>query len=264
MSDQLPIAQLESLKYRATQIMESINALQFLIDANGVPAMPPWPDILARYNLLLSQIHSLSVSLSFSLQTQQQEAGRAPPQNPFEKLALHPGISLQEQQLDHVLAPLLRNQPTVQVLKEEDITVRRLAAVLKTVTSDGVPIASGSEGCQRVVQECVEIKRQHDARVERAIKAVTLLKDRYEWRARVEAPVEEEEEEENAVIEAPGEEENGDDGDVDMTTTLPPAAGFTANGRSSEASTPASSRSDEANEAQVTKDVLGEAGATPG
>ena len=117
----------------------------------------------------------------------------------------------------------------------------------------------GSEGCQRVVLECAEIKRQHDARVDRAIKAVQLLKDRYEWKARVAAP--EPEGEEGKMIDEPG--EAGGDGDISMEE---PQAEFVQvdNARSSVASTPASARSDEANEARVTADVLGETGPTPG
>ncbi|KIJ56363.1 hypothetical protein M422DRAFT_63229 [Sphaerobolus stellatus SS14] len=259
MSDPLPLAQLESLKYRVNQIVESIAALQFLIDANGVPAMPPWPDILARYNLLLSQMHSLSASLSFVATQQQQqqlEPGQKPPQNPLQKLSLHPGISLAEQQLDHGVAPLLRNQPTVQVLKEEDATVRRLSKVLKHSTPEGVPAMAGPEGCQRVVLECAEIKRQHDARVERAAKAVQLLRERYEWRARVEAPEPEPEDEQMEIVEASGGNE-----DDNAALIAPQPEGVEANdGRSSVASTPASARSDSANEAQVTEDVLGETG----
>ncbi|KAF8583230.1 hypothetical protein K439DRAFT_73078 [Ramaria rubella] len=258
-SENLPVAQLESLKYRATQIMESITALQFLVDANGVPAMPPWPDILARYNLLLSQTHSLFVSLSYAVGQHHQQPGQAPPANPFQKLALHPASVIPEQQLDNALAPLLRNQPTMQVLKEEDASVRRIAAVLKSATPDGVPVVPGPEGCEQVVQECVEIKKAHDSRVERAIKAVALLRDRYEWRARVEASEEEQD----------GESGDGPvlDGDGDVTMTAPPPeapVGVSVNGRSSEASTPASARSDEANEARVTEVVLGDMEQTPG
>ncbi|KAF8528413.1 hypothetical protein BU17DRAFT_80754 [Hysterangium stoloniferum] len=250
-SDQLPIAQLESLKFRATQIMESITALQFLID-NGAHAMPPWPDILARYSILLSQTHSLFGFLSPAPPSSMRNEQPAPT-NIFQKLALHPKISLTEHQLDHALAPLLRNQPTVQVLKGEDATVRRLAAVLKSATSEGVPVVAGPEGCQQVVQECAQIRSEHDARVERAVKAVALLKDRYEWKARVEAGDEDFEDEELGEV---GVDNNGD---VPMGVPTPePLVKF--NGRSSEASTPASARSDEENEARVTEDVLGEMG----
>jgi hypothetical protein len=258
--EQLPIAQLESLKYRVTQIMESITALQFLVEANGAPAMPPWPDILARYNLLLSQIHSLSVSLSYTLAQSSQEQGQKSPANPFQNLVLHPSLAIPEQQLDHAIAPLLRNQPTVPVLKEEDASVRRIAAILKSALPEGVPVVPGAEACEQVVQECLEIKREHDSRVDRAIKAVALLRDRYEWRARFEAGDEEPDGDER------GEEEPGFDSARNAPTAAPPpetGVAHNANGRSSEASTPASARSDEANEARVTEDVLGEMGPTP-
>jgi len=251
-SDQLPIAQLESLKFRATQIMESITTLQFLID-NGAPTIPPWPDILARYNILLSQTHSLFSFLS-PPPPPSMPNGQPAPTNIFQKFALHPKISLSEHQLDHALAPLLRIQPTVQVLKEEDATVRRLAAVLKSTTSEGVPVVTGPEGCQYVVQECAQIRSEHDARVERAVKAVALLKDRYEWKARVEAN--DEDFEDGELGEAGV--DNGGDVVMGIPTPEPLAK---SNGRSSEASTPASARSDEENEAQVTEDVLGEMGA---
>ena len=231
-SDQLPIAQLDSLKYRATQIMESINALQYLVDASGVPAMPPWPDILARFNLLLSQTLSLSVSLS-ALVHHHQQPGQKPLETLFQNLVLHPGVAIPEQQLDNAIAPLLRNQPTMQVLKEEDGSVRSIAAVLKSATPEGVPIVPGTEGCEKVVQECLEIKRAHDSRVDRAVKAVALLRDRYEWRARIEAGDGEQEEDEY------GEDGSGPE-DVTMVEP-PPSMGVIAHARSSEASTPTSS-----------------------
>ena len=145
----------------------------------------------------------------------------------------------------------------MQVLKEEDASVRSIAAVIKSATPEGVPAAPGPEGCEQVVQECLDIKRAHDSRIERAIKAVALLRDRYEWRARVEAGDEEQEEDRGEEVQLDG------DGDVTMTAPSIEAA-VGANARGSEASTPASSRSDEANEARVTEDVLGGMGPTPG
>ena len=59
--------------------------------------------------------------------------------------------------------PLLRSHPTIPVLKEEDASVRRAAAVLKSALPEGVPAVSGAEGCEQVVQECQEIKREHDS-----------------------------------------------------------------------------------------------------
>ena len=59
----LPVAQLESLRFKANQIIESIQALQWQLEGGGRNVMPPWPDILAKYNLLLSQTHNLSTTL---------------------------------------------------------------------------------------------------------------------------------------------------------------------------------------------------------
>jgi len=161
----------------------------------------------------------------------------ASPQNPFQKLALHLGMALSDEQLDNGLAPLLRNQPTVQVIKKEDASVRRIVAVLKAATPDG--------------RECGEVRRAYDARVERAVKAVALLRDRYEWRARVDLEDAEKEE-----------LDEGGDGDVTMTG---PEVDVTAGGDSQTpiGSTPGSEHTDEANEAREAEDVLGQ-GTTPG
>src|SRR6267154_5260085 len=67
----LPIAQLELLKFKANQIIDSIQALQRTIDVGGQNVMPAWPDILSKYNVILSQTHSFSQSL-LSPQTQSQ------------------------------------------------------------------------------------------------------------------------------------------------------------------------------------------------
>ena len=78
--------------------------------------------------------------------------------------------------------------------------------------------------------------------MDRAIKAVSFLRDRYEWRTGIEI----------------GDEEPPDvNGERGVFRDGPIAAPMR------EASTPASAPSDEANEAQVTEDVLGEMGPTP-
>ena len=45
-----------------------------------------------------------------------------------------------------------------------------------------------------VTDACEEIKKEHDSRCERAMKAVSMLRDRYEWKARLAVEVEEPEE----------------------------------------------------------------------
>lgn len=121
--------------------------------------------------------------------------------SPYERISLHPTTSLSDAQIDTELVPLLRNQQTNDVLKMENDVVRRLAQSMSTKGSIGVLTSSTSSSTSRppttyqsVLQECSEIRTEHDKRAERAIRAVKMLRERFEWKARVEVEVEEPEE----------------------------------------------------------------------
>ena len=202
----LPISQLESLKFKANQIIDSIIALQRTIEAGGHPsAMHAWPDILSKYNVLLSQTHNFSNALVQPFPTSSLSS-RAPIQNIFERIALHPRTGMSDAQLDGEAIPLLRNQQTSEVLRTENDTVRRLAEHMSTRGSLGVlGIASplvhlNGFGVPRkpeyedVLNECAEIRGAHDRRVERAVRAVIMLREKFDWKQRVEVEVEEPEE----------------------------------------------------------------------
>jgi len=60
----LPLAQLESLKFKLVHTMESIRGLQATVHAGGQPFMVTWPEILTKYNVILSHTHTLFNSLS--------------------------------------------------------------------------------------------------------------------------------------------------------------------------------------------------------
>ncbi|KAI0635374.1 hypothetical protein C8Q77DRAFT_1156672 [Trametes polyzona] len=191
----LPVSQLESLKFKANQIIESITLLQRTIEMGGQPVMPAWPDILSKYNILLSQSHNLSMSLLAAHQT----GGTTAQGNPFEKIALHPRVPLTDAQLDNELIPLLRNQQTTDVLRFENETVRHLAEHMETKGSLGVLGHAPRPGGKHVeyddvLRECEQIRVEHDQRVERATRAVTLLREKYDWKARVAVEQEEPEE----------------------------------------------------------------------
>jgi len=199
----LPIPQLESLKFKANQIIDSIYALQRTVEAGGHPgAMPAWPDILSKYSMLLSQTHNFSNALVQPFPN----ATRTRPQNVYETIALHPGTSMADTQLDGEVAPLLRNQQTTDVLRMENDTVRRLAEHMNTRGSPGVlgvvppPAPPGGFGApskpeyEDVLKECAEIRGAHDQRVERAVRAVLMLREKFDWKQRVEVEVEEPEE----------------------------------------------------------------------
>jgi hypothetical protein len=201
----LPIAQLESLRLRATQIIDSIHALQRTIEAGGHPsAMPAWPDILSKYSILLSQTHNFSNALLQPFQTATVNTSRSKQPNVYEMIALHPRKGMIDAQLDGEVAPLLRNQQTMEVLRMENDTVRRLAEHMSTRGSLGVlgmvtpPAPPGmtprKPEHEDVLRECIEIREDHDQRVDRAVRAVTMLKERFDWKQRVEVEVEEPEE----------------------------------------------------------------------
>jgi hypothetical protein len=218
-SSSLPVSQLESLRFKANQIIESIQNLQQILDAAAhYGIMPQWPDVLSKYNILLSQTHSFSTSLvsplpSANFNGVHSRRPGASQINPYERIALHPNDVLSDNQLDTEVIPLLRNQQTTDVLRMEHETVRRLAVHMETRGSIGVlgPAPSapqramfgngfGVSSARRkpeyedVLRECEEIRMAHDKRAERAAKAVLLLRDKFDWKQRVEVEVEEPEE----------------------------------------------------------------------
>ncbi|KAH7890426.1 hypothetical protein F5I97DRAFT_28274 [Phlebopus sp. FC_14] len=230
----LPVSQLESLRFKANQIIESIQTLQRTVEVGGANAMPAWPDILSKYNVILSQTHSFSTSLispPSASQTYSQQTG-----SPYEKIALHPGVGMTDAQLDNDLIPLLRNQQTTDVLHMENATVRRLAECMATrgaIATSGLQDQNGKPttafGVKRkvthedVLRECAEIREAHDRRVDRAVRAVLMLRDKFMWKERVEVEEPEPEELEwdprqrQADVQmGNGEsEEMGEDGDED-------------------------------------------------
>ncbi|KAF7377642.1 hypothetical protein MSAN_00187000 [Mycena sanguinolenta] len=206
----LPIDQLESLRFKANQIIENIQSLHWTIEAGHMHYMPAWPDILSKYNMLLSQTHNFSTALAapaavqLSLSANGVPTLARPQGNPYESLALHPSKAMTDAQLDTEAIPLLRNQQTTDVLRMENDTVRRLASHMATRGSLGVlgaalptPALGGvprKPEYDDVIAECETIRAAHDQRVERAVRAVAMLRDKFELRQRVQVEVEEPEE----------------------------------------------------------------------
>jgi hypothetical protein len=154
------IASLESIKIRVAQLIDSIQTLAWQLEAFHPP--PPWPDLLAKYAVVMAQTHNLSRALASNAA--------------LASTALHPRAPLPDASLDGALIPLLRNQQTTDVLRAESASVRRLGAALK-LPEDAPP---------HVVLETVsEVVVAHDARAERAQRAVAMLREKYDWRVRV-------------------------------------------------------------------------------
>lgn len=159
--------------------------------------MPPWPEILSKYNLLISQTTNLQVGLS------QLDGGGG---RLLERIALHPSSGMTDLELDTQIIPLLRTQQTNDVLADENATVRRLAERLR--------VGEGALG-EEVISECDEIKRGHDSRVERAFRAVNMLRDKYQWKNWKAEVQEEEPEELRWQANANGEEDEDMDDEYD-------------------------------------------------
>lgn len=225
---QLPLSQLEGLRLKANQIVESTQHLLYTLQGGLHPGyMPAWPEILSKYNVILSQTHNFSNALLNPYPTVGSAASKPagapgsskePPENIFQKIVLHPNIGMTDMTLDMEIAPLLRNQQVMDVIKQENETVKRLSEHMSTrgmmgvlgITSEGPagpnapapqqPQANGygqkpppKPEYEDVIKECAEIRDAHDRRVERAVRAVHMLRERYDWKQRVEAAPEEEE-----------------------------------------------------------------------
>ena len=185
-SANLPIAQLESLRFKVNQTIDSTLHLRRILEAGGQNIMPQWPTILTRYNILLSQTHSLSTSLATTFPKSNA--------NIFESLALHPTLGLTDTQFDAGIIPFLRNLQTTEVLRMENETVRRMSEHSDTGGTLGIVTGVSKASHEDVIRECDQIKLEHDERVDRAIKAVTMLREKYDWKARVMVEQEEPEE----------------------------------------------------------------------
>jgi hypothetical protein len=185
-STNLPVAQLESLRFKVNQTIDSILYLRRIVEAQGQNVMPQWPTILTRYNLLLSQTHSLSTTLAITLPKSNV--------NIFESLALHPTLGLTDAQFDAGIIPFLRNLQTTEVLRMENETVRRMSEHTRTGGTLGIVTGVSKASHEDVVRECDQIKLEHDDRVDRAVKAVTMLREKYDWKVRVMVEQEEPEE----------------------------------------------------------------------
>lgn len=194
----VPLPHVENLKSKISQITDSLNVLAGTIDGGGMPGMTSWPDILAKYNNLLAQTHSLSESLSGKHIPAPPRKPGEPPRprvNQFEMIALHPLISLNELQTN-MTVNLLKTQPLPEVMSRADESIARFAEKRKDGADDF-----------DVIKEMQQIREGHDAKVDRALKSVMELKDKYYWKMRMafdepeDEAMAEQENEENTVQE---------------------------------------------------------------
>jgi hypothetical protein len=209
----LPITHLVSLRSKLSQIIESLSTLTHLISGDDMIGAGPmgmgmasWPDILAKYNNLLAQSHTLINTLSGAhLPQPARRPGEARKErgNPYEGIVLHPFLlpdaagTVDEAQ-QGMLENLFRTEPHPEVIKRWDATVRRFVERRKggggpgtmdtTNASKVVNIVVGVDPvreAQDIVKEMTAVKEGHDARIERAMRVVDELKERWDWKMRV-------------------------------------------------------------------------------
>ena len=213
----LPLPHLVSLRSKLSQIIDSLNTLTLLIAGNDINAMgmASWPDILAKYNNLLTQSHTLITTLSGAhLPQPARRPGEARRErgNPYEGIVLHPfnlvtppvdasgagGTGVIDEAHQGMLENLLRTDPHPEVIKRWDASVRRFVERRKggDITlragdgtgAGGLALIGGIDSAreaQDIIKEMTGVREGHDARIERAMRVVEELRDRWDWKMRV-------------------------------------------------------------------------------
>ncbi|KAF8326814.1 uncharacterized protein EI90DRAFT_2886299, partial [Cantharellus anzutake] len=171
--ESLPTSQLESIRFKLNQTIESIRTLQYSIHADNQPYMLPWPELLSKYNVILTQTHSLMLSVSQAAMTNPATGRKM--KNPLPSLAVHPFQPVSEGQMDNALSSLLRMMRLPEVLESDE----------KTVAAMGGSNRVEPKTDQQVIANMDTIRKEHDYRVERANMAVRMLAEKYNWKRRV-------------------------------------------------------------------------------
>ncbi|TIB73259.1 hypothetical protein E3Q22_00432 [Wallemia mellicola] len=138
--------QLESIKLKLTQSLESLQAFQLVL-----------VEILNKYNNLLSHIHILN---SFLIASQTNEMN---PNNSLLKSAVFPKQPI-NQSVEHILHVLLRTKPYPHIEQHENDLIDTLELNNQDVTST------------------IEA---HDERSKRANSLTQRIKNQYDWKLRV-------------------------------------------------------------------------------
>ncbi len=131
------------------------------------------PELLSKYNVILTQTHSLMLSVSQAASTNPATGRRM--KNPLPSVVIHPAQPVSEGQIDNALSSLLRMMRLPEVLDSD----KRMVAAM-----------SGSNALDPKTDEQIiaimdAIRKEHDSRVERANMAVRMLAEKYNWRRRV-------------------------------------------------------------------------------
>lgn len=169
------------------------------------------PDILASYNKILQQTALVSQQLtatdtvagsSFTanlLADQAQTSGwPRPPMNKLPHILIHPTQRLPTGQMADEVTRWLVTAREGSVIESDIALVDRFKKAR---------VAAGRENAtaEEIIKEMRDLREEHDARADRALRAVHMLRDRYHWKLRPdfarEAEMEAEERARQAVLE---------------------------------------------------------------
>ncbi|CAE6443682.1 unnamed protein product [Rhizoctonia solani] len=173
LSNRLPQAQIENLRYKIVQIMESINGLLVTLNTPGMH-LAAWPDLITKYNVLLSKTHTLATSLS-TLPTRKGSIG-------FKHIVPTPFAVGSD--------PAPNPTDTLDAMLEALLDGRRSMSVTKTDVGNVARLRLSSTGGEPVLPDVMlarldEVQKAHDARCARGVEAVRQLKDKYDWKSRL-------------------------------------------------------------------------------
>ncbi len=131
------------------------------------------PELLSKYNVILTQTHSLMLSVSQAASTNPATGRRM--KNPLPSIAIHPAQPISEGQVDNAFSSLLRMMRLPEVLDSD----KRMVAAM------GGSNFLDPKTDQQIIAIMDAIRKEHDYRVERANMAVRMLAEKYNWRRRV-------------------------------------------------------------------------------
>ena len=130
--------------------------------------------------------------------------------NPLPNLVIHPAQPISEGNMDNALSALLRMMRLPEVLGTDMETAARMGGAQDSdIRTD-----------DDIIHEMRAVRDEHDYRVERAVLAVQMLRDRYNWKRRVgdgtnDVEVPGNDPQFKPASETKGEEEGGEESDDD-------------------------------------------------
>ncbi|KAL8292752.1 hypothetical protein RQP46_001364 [Phenoliferia psychrophenolica] len=205
---------LDALRLKLVQLIDALTQLQshlrYLADSTAQPStrnpgILPYPDLLARYNLLLSHVVSMGTLLSSvndGREVKKGEEGIDRKKDVWDSAVVVPGEQVEEAK-DWIVGVLLRTKQTPAV-----------EAHLASLSSSLPPHFFANPTTQE------QSRVAYEARTTAALAKIQLLKeglddDEWDWKGRVD--VDEDEEEDESGEEGDEEDGAGDDGEGDVS-----------------------------------------------